>query len=70
MRDHYVDKIDDYYYFFEIYKENNVLGKREFAIILNVKDGDPFSEGYTFNALIDDQQTPREFTISFSDYEY
>ena len=54
------------YYYLDLYKENDVFCERKQMTVYNISNGQTFSNSYTFRVAIDDDMTPREFTIKLS----
>lgn len=56
------------HYNFDLYKENDVFCQREQMLVYFLSNGQTFSNSYMFRAVIDDNMTPREFTVKLSSY--
>ena len=56
------------YYNLDLYKENDVFCERKQMTVYSISNGQTFSNSYAFRAIIDDNMTPREFTIKLSSY--
>ena len=55
-------------YNLDLYKENDVFCERKQMTVYDISNGQTFSNSYAFRAIIDNNMTPREFTIKLSSY--
>ena len=53
--------------YMDLYSENDVFCNAELILAYGYIVGQSFTDSYSFIAVIDDDMTPREFTIKFRD---